>query len=89
MPLWQYICGYITVIAACGSIMLMLFSSFKMVLDNAIKQARQEAEHRARILAERRYQQMLANTQIRVRQQLRIVNDSDMGWGQEGEEVQI
>lgn len=81
LTLFDWGCGLILLTLAWVALMLMLTLSCKMVADDAMKEAEQEAEHRAQILAERRYRQMLENTQIRVRQQLRIVNESDIDWG--------
>lgn len=58
------------------SIVLMIYVSCKIVIDDAEKEAKQEAKHYATILAERKYQEMVATTQYRVRVGLRIVDDT-------------
>lgn len=81
LTLFDFGCGLILLLLAWVALMLMLTLSCKMAADDAEKEAKQEAEQMSQILAERRYRQMLETTQIRVRQQLRIVNESDIDWG--------
>lgn len=76
MPLWHYIAGYAVMLAAMLAIVLMIYVSCKIVIDDAEKEAKQEAKHYAAILAERKYQEMVATTQYRVRVGLRIVDDT-------------
>ena len=76
MPLWHYIAGYAMMLAAMFAIVLMIYASCKTVIDDAEKEAKQDAKHYATILAERKYQEMVATTQYRVRVGLRIVDDT-------------
>lgn len=80
MTLWHYIAGYILLIAALGAILLMIVSSIKLVIDDAVREAQQEAKLEARILAERKYQEMIATTRYRVRIGLRIVDETSTDW---------
>lgn len=74
MPLWHYIAGYAVMLAAILAIVLMIYVSCKIVIDDAEKEAKQDAKHYAAILAERKYQEMLASTKYRVRFSLRVVD---------------
>lgn len=63
-------------LAAMFAIVLMIYASCKTVIDDAEKEAKQDAKHYVTILAERKYQEMVATTQYRVRVALRIVDDT-------------
>lgn len=76
MPSWQYVCGILVTLVCIGAIVLMIYASCKTVIDDAEKEAKQDAKHYATILAERKYQEMVATTQYRVRVGLRIVDDT-------------
>lgn len=76
----EIIFGLILLALGFLAILSMLAISYKMVADDAIREERRKARIRARIMAERKYQHMLATTQFRVRQQLRISNESDIRW---------
>lgn len=76
MPLWHYIAGYAVMLAAMFAIVLMIYASCKIVIDDAEKEARLLAKHEAQFLAERKYQEMVATTQYRVRVGLRIVDET-------------
>lgn len=76
MPGWHYIAGYAVLIAAIAAIVLLIYASCKIVIDDAEKEAKQDAKHYATILAERKYQEMIATTQYRVRVGLRIVDET-------------
>lgn len=75
MPLWHYIAGYAVMIAGMFAILLMIYASCKTVIDDAEKEAKEDAKHYAKILAEQKYQEMLATTQFRVHTALRIVDE--------------
>lgn len=75
MPLWQYVAGYAVMVAGMLAIVLMIYSSCMTVIKDAEDEARQDAKHYAKILAEQKYQEMLARTQYRVRTGLRIVDE--------------
>ena len=76
MPLWQYVAGYAVMLAAMFAIVLMIYASCKTVIDDCEKEAKQDAKHYATILAERKYQEMVATTQYRVHTGLRIVEET-------------
>ena len=76
MPTWHYIAGFIVMIAAMGAILLMIYSSCMTVIHDAEEEAKQEAKHLATIIAERKYQEMLASTKYRVRFGLRVVDET-------------
>ena len=76
MPLWHYIAGYAVMLAVMFAIVLMIYVSCKAVIDDAAKEAKRDTKHYATILAERKYQEMVATTQYRVRVGLRIVDDT-------------
>lgn len=76
MPGWHYIAGCAVLIAAIAAIVLLIYASCKIVIDDAEKEAKQDAKHYATILAERKYQEMVATTQYRVRVGLRIVDET-------------
>lgn len=59
------------------AIVLMIACGFSVVAEEAIKEARREAEHRAQVLAERKYRRMLENTEYRVRVGMRIVDEME------------
>ena len=75
MPLWQYVAGYAVMIAGMLAIVLMIYSSCMTVIKDAEDEAKQDAKHYAKILAEQKYQEMLATTTFRVRTGLRIVDE--------------
>lgn len=75
MPLWHYIAGYAVMLAAMFAIVLMIYASCKTVIDDAEKEAKQDAKHYATILAERKYQEMLATTKYRMWIGIRIVDE--------------
>ncbi|MBQ8921027.1 MAG: hypothetical protein IJ060_02575 [Oscillospiraceae bacterium] len=75
MPVWQYAAGYAVMLAAIFAIVLMIYASCKTVIDDAEKEAKREAKHYAKILAEHKYQEMLATTTFRVCMGLRIVDE--------------
>ena len=62
-------------VAGMLAIVLMIYSSCMTVIKDAEDEARQGAKHYAKILAEQKYQEMLATTQYRVRVGLRIVDE--------------
>ncbi len=74
MPLWHYIAGYAVMLAAMFAIVLMIYSSCMTVIHDAEEEAKEEAEYQAEILAEQKYQEMLASTKYRVRFGLRVVD---------------
>ena len=76
MPTWHYIAGFAVMFAGMGAILLMIYSSCMTVIHDAEKEAKQDAKHYATILAERKYQEMVATTQYRVRVGLRIVDET-------------
>lgn len=76
MPTWHYIAGFAVMFAGMGAILLMIYSSCMTVIKDAEDEARQDAKHYAKILAEQKYQEMLATTQYRVRFGLRIVDET-------------
>lgn len=76
MPLWQYVAGYAVMVAGMLAIVLMIYSSCMTVIKDAEDEAKQDAKHYAKILAEQKYQEMLASTKYRVRFGLRIVDDT-------------
>ncbi len=75
MPLWQYVAGYAVMLAAMFAIVLMIYRSCMTVIKDAEDEAKQDAKHYAKILAEQKYQEMLATTKYRVRTGLRIVDE--------------
>ena len=79
MPVWHYITGYVLMIAAMGIIVLMIYASCKTVIADAEKEAKEDAEHLAKVLAERKYQEMLRRTTFRVRTGMRIVDETRRG----------
>lgn len=64
-----------------AAIVSMIAYGYKLAADAAIEEAKQAAEHRAKIIAERRFRQMIENAEIHVTQQVRICNESDVDWG--------
>ena len=70
--------GWILLFVLFIAILAMLAVSYKLVAESAIKEAKQEAEHKAQILAERKYQRMLATTRYRVRIGMRIVDEMEV-----------
>lgn len=76
MPLWQYVAGYAVMIAAMFAIVLMIYASCKTVIDDCEKEVKANAKHYAKVLAEQKYQEMVATTQYRVRVGLRIVDET-------------
>ena len=76
MPTWHYIAGFAVMFAGMGAILLMIYSSCMTVIKDAEDEAKQDAKHYAKILAERKYQEMLATTTFRVRTGLRIVDET-------------
>lgn len=85
MPLWHYVAGYAVMLAAMFAIVLMIYSSCMTVIHDAEEEAKEEAEYQAEILAEQKYQEMLASTKYRVRFGLRVVdatqNHERGAWG--------
>ena len=77
MPGWQYVCGTLVVFVGIGAIVLMIYSSCMTVIHDAEAEAKEDAKHLAKILAEQEYQKMLATTQYRVRVGLRVVDDTE------------
>ena len=76
MPTWHYIAGFAVMLAGMGAILLMIYSSCMTVIHDAEQEAKQEAKHLAKIIAERKYQEMLASTRYRVRFGLRVVDET-------------
>ena len=62
--------------AGMGAILLMIYSSCMTVIHDAEEEAKEKSEYQAEILAEQKYQEMLASTKYRVRFGLRIVDDT-------------
>lgn len=75
MPLWQYVAGYAVMLAAMFAIVLMIYASCKTVIDDCEKEAKQEAKHYAKVLAEHKFQEMLATTKYRMWIGIRIVDE--------------
>lgn len=76
MQLWQYVAGYAVMVAGMLAIVLMIYSSCMTVIKDAEDEAKQDAKHYAKILAEQKYQEMLASTRYRVRFGLRVVDET-------------
>jgi hypothetical protein len=63
-------------LAGMSAIVLMIYSSCMTVIHDAEEEAKEEAEYQAEILAEQKYQEMVAATQYRVRFGLRVVDET-------------
>lgn len=76
-------CACILLLLTVTAIVIMIACSYKTVADEAVREAKQAAEQRAKIIAERKFRQMIENAEIRVTQKIRIHNESDVDWGKE------
>lgn len=79
----DYTIGILILAASMAVIVWMLAVSYKLIAESAIEEAREEAKKDARLMAQWKYQQMLKSTKVRIKQTMRITNDTDIPWQSE------
>ena len=73
--------GVLILVAAFAAMLCMAAYHYRLVAKAAIQDAREEARREAVREADRRYRDAIRNADIRVKQQVRLVNESDINWG--------
>lgn len=86
MTTTDYALGGLILLVFFAAMLAMLAVHYKLVADAAIEEAREDAKRDAAKQADRLYRRALADAKIHVRQQLRIINESDIDWGKEDNE---
>lgn len=72
--------GILILIVVGIAIACMQLSSIKTIIDDAKEEERAIAKEYAMRLADRRYQNMVKNTQYKIHQRVTFTNESDIKW---------